>query len=91
MPKKNFLYTAKQISEMEVFGPKETITPWKITQNWVKNGLKFIKGTKKEYLFKIEWINEFIEIQACNNQKQATKSILNTKTDVKKEKFTKVY
>ena len=68
MQKKNYLYTAKQISDMEVFGPKEIITPYKITQNWVKKGLKFVRGTKKEMLFKLEWINEYIENEAKLNQ-----------------------
>ena len=40
------LYTAKEISEKEFYGPKEMITPYKITQNWVKKGLKFIRGTR---------------------------------------------
>ncbi|MBR0491956.1 MAG: hypothetical protein IJJ82_07955 [Clostridia bacterium] len=65
------LYTAKQISEEEIYGPKSQITPYKITQNWVKNGLKFVRGTRKEMLFKLEWIDEFLDKQANQNKKIA--------------------
>ncbi len=63
------LYTAKEISEKEIYGPKEIITPYKITQNWVKKGLKFIRGTRREMLFKLEWIDEFLESQAVENKR----------------------
>lgn len=75
------LYTAKQISEEEIYGPKDIITPYKITQNWVKHGLKFVRGTKKEMLFKLEWIDEFLENQAVKN-KRITQEVLTKNENV---------
>ena len=72
------LYTAKQISEKEIFGPKEIITPYKITQNWVKNGLKFVRGTGKQMLFKLEWIDEYLK-------KEAEENVLKHKRDLRKD------
>ena len=88
MQKKNYLYTAKQISDMEIFGPKEIITPYKITQNWAKKGLKFVRGTKKEMLFKLEWINEYIENEAKINQINPDEEETNGNLNIN---FTKVY
>ncbi len=75
------LYTAKEISEKEFYGPKEMITPYKITQNWVKKGLKFIRGTRREMLFKLEWIDEFLENQAMEN-KRITNEVVNNNENV---------
>ena len=88
MQKKNYLYTAKQISDMEIFGPKEIITPYKITQNSGKKGLKFVRGTKKEMLFKLEWINEYIENEAKINQINPDEKETNGNLNIN---FTKVY
>ena len=89
MNKGDYLYTAKEISEMEVFGPKKIITPYKITQNWVKNGLKFVKGTKKQMLFKLAWIDEYLETEARNNSKKVI-SLQETNRENKNSNFTRV-
>ena len=75
MKKENFLYTAEQISNMELFGPKNFITTYKITQNWAKDGLKFVRGSKKQMLFKLKWIDEYLEQKAEENRKVDTKVV----------------
>lgn len=59
------LYTTKEIAEM-YSSPQNKITPYMITQTWIKNGLKYIRGKGKGYLFKQEWVEEYIEGQAIS-------------------------
>ena len=80
------LQTTQQIAE--TYG----VTPYTITHNWIPKGLKHISGAKKSFLFKNEWVEEFLESQAeiCalqrlkNKQHTALKKI--TKT-IKKNNF----
>lgn len=69
------LYTAEEIAK-KYGGENKNITSYTVTQQWVKKGLKHIRGKGKSYLFKIEWVEEFLEQQADisiqhknNNQK----------------------
>lgn len=54
MEEKRF-YTAKEIAEIY------NVTPYTVTQNWRKKGLKHIRGKKNSYLYKLEWVDEYIE------------------------------
>ncbi|MCI8616942.1 MAG: hypothetical protein HFJ60_01590 [Clostridia bacterium] len=54
------LYTTKEIAEM--YGGKENnVTPYMITHTWIPNGLKYIRGKGNGYLFKKEWVEEYLE------------------------------
>lgn len=57
------LYTTKQIAEM-LSGEENNITPYIITHNWIPKGLKHIRGKGTGFLYKKEWVEEFIEQQA---------------------------
>lgn len=57
------LYTAEEIAK-KYGGENKNITSYTVTQQWVKKGLKHIRGKGKSYLFKIEWVEEFLEQQA---------------------------
>lgn len=52
------LYTTKEISKMY------RVPTYTVTQNWIPKGLKYMRGKKNGYLFKIEWIEEFLENNA---------------------------
>ncbi len=60
------LYTTKQIAEMYSSSESE-VTPYMITQTWIKNGLKYIKGKGHAYLYKKEWVEEYLEKNAIQN------------------------
>lgn len=57
------LYTTQEIAEM-YSSPGSKITPYMVTQTWIKNGLKYIRGKGKGFLFKKEWVEEYLEVQA---------------------------
>ncbi len=75
------LYTTEQISKM-YSGEEKNITPYMITHTWIQNGLKHIRGKGKGYLFKKEWVEEYIENQAIENK------IENKKTKIRITKGT---
>lgn len=54
------LYTTKEIAEM-YGGEQKNVTPYMITHTWIPNGLKYVKGKGRGYLFKKEWIEEYLE------------------------------
>ena len=54
------LYTTQQIAEM-YSGSENNITPYMITHTWIPNGLKPIKGKGNGFLYKKEWVEEFLE------------------------------
>lgn len=56
------LYTTQQITEIY-----SNITPSTITEIWIPKGLKHIRGKRKGYLYKLKWVDEFIE-QMANEQ-----------------------
>ena len=57
------LYTTKQIAEM-YSGKAGNVTPYMITHTWITNGLKHIKGKGNSFLYKKEWVDEFLENKA---------------------------
>lgn len=74
MEEKRF-YTAKEIAEIY------NVTPYTVTQNWGSKGLKRIRGKKSSYLYKLEWVDEYIE--------QAVMQKTDNICDVKKINFKK--
>lgn len=61
MDNKDRLYTSEEIAE------RYNVSPYTITQNWIKKGLKHMKGRGKGFLYKKEWIDEYIENQIMQN------------------------
>ena len=57
------LYTTQQIAQM-YSGKDGNVTPSLITQRWNHEGLKHIKGRRNGFLYKKEWVDEFIENKA---------------------------
>lgn len=49
------LYTAEEIAKIY------NVTKYTVTQNWSKKGLKHIRGKKKSFLYRLEWVEEYIE------------------------------
>ncbi len=69
------LYSTKEIAEM-YGGENRNITPYTITQTWIPLGLKHIRGKANSYLFKKEWVEEFLETQIIiKENKQKTLKI----------------
>lgn len=66
------LYTTTEIAEM-YGGKQKNVTPYMITHTWIPKGLKFIKGKRKGYLFKKEWVEEFLENFTAVEEKTSTK------------------
>lgn len=62
------LYTTSEIAEM-YGGANNNVTPYMITHTWIPSGLKHIRGKKNSYLFKKEWVEQFLEncIESKNN------------------------
>lgn len=56
------LYTTQEIAEM-----CSNITPSTITEIWIPKGLKHIRGKRNSYLYRLKWVDEFIE-QMANEQ-----------------------
>lgn len=54
------LYTTSEIAEM-YGGSNNNVSPYMITHTWIPNGLKYIRGKKNSYLFKREWVEQFLE------------------------------
>lgn len=69
------LYSTKEIAEM-YGGENKNVTPYTITQTWIPLGLKHIRGKANSYLFKKEWVEEFLETQIIiKENKQKTLKI----------------
>ena len=69
----NMLHTTQQIAEQ--YG----VTSYTITHNWIPKGLKHIPGARKSFLFRTEWVDEFIENQAEMCAEKRNKSNIATK------------
>ena len=61
-------------------------SPYMITHTWIPNGLKYIRGKGNSFLFKREWVEQYIEEQTIirennnskmKNIKMGTKRIRN--------------
>ncbi len=75
------LYTGKQIAEM--YG----VSPYTVSNNWAKKGLKHISGAGKSFLYKIKWVEEYIQSQIIeNNQKDDEKKVIKLNTSRRKNK-----
>lgn len=59
------LYTTKEISK------KYKVSPYMIIHTWVKNGLKHFKGGRNSFLYKLEWVEEYVN----NNTIQLNKNL----------------
>ena len=82
------LHTGKEIVE------KYSTEKAKITENtvrrWANNGLKHIRGRNGEYLYKYEWVDEYIELEAEKTiQKQIMEDSLVKKNKRRKETILK--
>ena len=75
------LYTTKEIAEI-YGGEKQNVTPYMITHTWIPNGLKKIKGKGNGYLFKKEWVEQYIEEQT--QREEVTKNNVNIKKRTRK-------
>ena len=56
------LYTGKQIAER--FSTDEVLLTENNIRKWANKGLKHLRGPHNTFLYKIEWVEEFIEVQA---------------------------
>lgn len=65
------LYTTKEIANM--YG--HNVTPYMITHTWIPNGLKHIRGKGQSFLYKKEWVDEYLEEQTIIDIKQKTTTI----------------
>lgn len=66
------LYSTKEIAEM-YGGANKNVTPYTITQTWIPLGLKHIRGKANSYLFKKEWVEEFLETQVIVKENKQRK------------------
>lgn len=56
------LYTGKQIAEQ--YSTEEVEITESTIRRWANNGLKHIKGKNGKFLYKKEWVEDYIEIEA---------------------------
>lgn len=75
------LYTTKEIAEM-YGGEQKNVTPYMITHTWVPNGLRYIKGKGNSFLFKKEWIEQYLE--SISENRATNKKIIEIKQGSKK-------
>lgn len=75
------LHTTQQIAE------KYGVTAYMITHTWIPNGLKHIPGARKGFLYKIEWVEEYLEKQA----EIYTAKKYSNKQNMQKTKITKTF
>lgn len=81
------LYTGKEIAE------KYSTEAIRLTESnirkWANKGLKHINGPHNRFLYKIEWVENFIEQQAEDNvhQTYVTDFEINNKTNKKMKRY----
>lgn len=68
------LYTTKEIADM-YGGEGKNVTPYMITHTWIPNGLKHVRGKGQGFLYKKEWIDEYLELQTMTFYKEEKKAI----------------
>lgn len=70
------LFTTKEIAEI-YGGENKNVTPYMITHTWIPNGLKYIRGKGNSFLFKREWVEQYIDEQTIirENNNSKTKNI----------------
>ena len=64
------LYTTQEIAK-RYSSEENIISAYMITHSWIPKGLKHIRGKKNSYLYKLEWVDEFLETQAIINLPKA--------------------
>ena len=69
------LYTTEQIAQM-YSGENNNVTPYMITHTWIPNGLKHMRGKGKAYLYKSEWVEEYLDAQAIEKQSNDNKRLV---------------
>ena len=69
------LYTTEQIAEM-YSGKENNVTTYMITHTWIANGLKHIRGKGSGYLYKKEWVEEYLEGQAEEKKTKKNKLVI---------------
>ena len=80
------LYTTKQIAEL-YGGEEKNVTPYMITHTWIPNGLKHIRGKGQSFLYRKEWVDEYLEEQTIIDIKQKKMPIRrNNKYKIKQSK-----
>lgn len=67
------LYTTQEIAK-KYSSEENIISAYMITHTWIPQGLKHIRGKKNSYLYKLEWVDEFLETQAIINLPKVDKS-----------------
>ncbi len=78
----NLLYTTKEIAKL-YGGEQQNVTPYMITHTWIPNGLKYIKGKRQSYLFKLEWVEQYLE-EHSQMAKVISKKMISTNRRTKK-------
>ena len=80
------LYTTEQIAQM-YSGENNNVTPYMITHTWIPNGLKHIRGKGKAYLYKSEWVEEYLDAQAIEKQSNDNKRLVIRRGKARKNCF----
>lgn len=76
------LFTTKEIAEI-YGGENKNVTPYMITHTWIPKGLKYIRGKGNSFLFKREWVEQYIEEQTIIRENNNSK-IKNIKMGTKR-------
>jgi len=74
------LYTGKEIAEK--YSTETIKLTEKNIRSWANKGLKHIRGPHNNFLYKLEWVDEYLEEQATIN---SNTSKANTFLEKKKE------
>lgn len=77
------LYSTKEIAKIY------NVTSHTITKIWIPEGLKYKKGPRRSFRFKLEWVDEYIDetvIEKYNIQDKEYK-ISKSKNKVKKQQY----
>lgn len=76
------LYTGEQIAE--IYSTEAVKITTNTVRRWANNGLKHLLGEKGKFLFKKEWIDEFLEEEAKKNIHTQVIGEKSKKTNLKK-------
>ena len=82
------LYTGEQIAEM--YSTEKVELKTSIVRKWSNKGLKHIRGPHNTFLYKKEWVEEFLEHEAVKNTARINLSNFNSNTKKTKRKISKV-
>lgn len=79
------LYTTQEIAQI-YSSSKNTVSPYMITHTWIPNGLKHIRGKGSGFLYKKEWVEEYLEEQAIVKQERKNRVHKNKVSYLKSKK-----